>query len=143
MDANAPHEFRDVFALAESHSAVLDDILSACLLRSSQRAAGDVLRSAMELVLEFCVLVGDINDGQVEERKAASSLETLYTTFRKRIAALVKVLELLLEKDTKASQMSDLWAMETEERRVPPGGAEALRLLLARLDLGNWWKMVV
>src|SRR5262245_54330000 len=46
MDSNA--NFSDVFSLAKYHSSVMDDILSASLLRSGQRAAGDLLRGTLE-----------------------------------------------------------------------------------------------
>lgn len=84
-----PCGFRDIFDLAQTHSSVLDDILSACLLRSSQRGAGDILQGAMELVLRFCVFVGDMADGRMEEHRAASTLEALYVAFRKKVARLV------------------------------------------------------
>lgn len=86
---DAPSGFRDVFALAECHSSVLDDILSGCLLRSSQRPAGDLLRGTLEVVLEFCVLVGDLKDGRKAEYQASPVLEALYASFRKKVSALV------------------------------------------------------
>lgn len=86
---DAQSGFRDVFALAECHSSVLDDILSACLLRSSQRAAGDLLRGTLEVILEFCVLVGDLKDGRMAEYQASPVLDTLYASFRKKASALV------------------------------------------------------
>lgn len=81
--------FSDVFALARAHSALMDDVLSACLLRSSQRAAGDLLRQALELVLELAVLVGDLKTGKVEEYRAAPQLEDLAGRFRMKMVALV------------------------------------------------------
>lgn len=39
--------FSDVFELAQRHSALLDDVLSACLLRSGQRGVGDLLRQCI------------------------------------------------------------------------------------------------
>lgn len=86
---DAPSGFRDVFALAECHSSVLDDILSACLLRSTQRAAGDLLRGTLEVVLEFCVLVGDLKDGRMVEYQASPILGALYASLRKKVSALV------------------------------------------------------
>jgi hypothetical protein len=86
---NAPSGFRDVFALAECHSSVLDDILSACLLRSSQRGGGDLLRGTLEVVLEFCVLVGDLKDGRMAEYQASPVLDALYASFREKVSALV------------------------------------------------------
>ncbi|KAI6021324.1 Spc98 family-domain-containing protein [Pisolithus microcarpus] len=138
MPSNDFHEFRDVFALSEFHSSVLNDILSACLLRSSQRAVGDILRSAMELVLEFCVFVTEPGTAQ-SDHTIGSKLCTLYGAFRKKVVTLVEALDALLEKDAKLPQETvPLVLGVADERRVPPGGTESLRYLLARLDLGNW-----
>ena len=68
---------------------MLDDILSACLLRSTQRAGADLLRGTLEVVLEFCVLVGDLKDGRVTEYQASPALDALYASFRKKVSALV------------------------------------------------------
>lgn len=138
MPSNDFHKFRDVFALSEFHSSVLNDILSACLLRSSQRAVGDILRSAMELVLEFCVFVTEPGTAQ-SDHTIGSKLCTLYGAFRKKVVTLVEALDALLEKDAKLPQETvPLVLGVADERRVPPGGTESLRYLLARLDLGNW-----
>ncbi|KAI6046192.1 Spc98 family-domain-containing protein [Pisolithus marmoratus] len=139
MHSNKSPEFRDVFGLSEFHSSVLDDILSACLLRSSQRTAGDILRGAMELVLEFCVFVTDPDIVQSEEYEINFVIRTLYTAFRKKVVALLEALDALLEKDAKFYQGTDPLMLGMEaERRVRPGGTGSLRYLLARLDLGNW-----
>lgn len=87
-DNEAP-AFPDVFALAKAHSLLMDDVLSACLLRSGQRAAGYLLRQALELVLEFAVLVGDLKTGTLQEYQAAPLLEDLARRFRAKMAALV------------------------------------------------------
>lgn len=138
---NNPREFQDVFALAQCHSLVLDDILSACLLRSSQKLASDALRGAMQIVLKFCILVGDLKDAQLEPRQAAATLESLYGNFREKVSTLVKTLEVLLAKDPKSQQGVELLvSVGTEnEHRAPPGGTESLRHLLSRLDLSQWW----
>jgi len=82
-------EFTDVFSVAEAHSAVLNDILSACLMRSAQRAAGDLLRGSLELILEFCVMIGDLNDGRLQECQASSVLDVLFAAFREKMSTLV------------------------------------------------------
>ena len=81
--------FADVFALAAAHARVLDDILGACLLRSGQKAAGDVLRACLELVLELGVLAGERARGRVEEYAAAPVLEDLWHRFAGRMTTLV------------------------------------------------------
>lgn len=69
---------------------MLDDILSACLLRSGQKAVGDVLRTCLELVLELAVLAGDRYRGRLEEYQAALLLEDLWEKFRKKMLTLVR-----------------------------------------------------
>jgi hypothetical protein len=91
--SNLPHttSFADVFALAEHHSTVLDDILSACLLRSNQKAVGDVLRGALEVILELGIIMSDLREGRVQEYEAAAPLEELFGAFRRRMISLVSV----------------------------------------------------
>ena len=55
---STPVTFADVFELADAHSDMMDDVLSACLLRSNQWMAGDALQGCTELALELCVLAG-------------------------------------------------------------------------------------
>jgi hypothetical protein len=54
----------------------------------------------------------------------------------------IKVLEVLLEKDLKSSQRQELLLALREESDVlhAPGGLEALRHLILRLDVTEWWK---
>lgn len=84
-----PSGFSDVFELARCHSSLLDDVLSACLLRSGQRAVGDLLRHSLEIILEFCVVSGELQRGRVEEYQASPVLEDLYMTFRSKMTTLV------------------------------------------------------
>ncbi|KAG2032451.1 Spc98 family-domain-containing protein [Suillus americanus] len=140
--AGTSSEFADVFSVTEAHSAVLNDILSACLMRSAQRAAGDLLRGSLELILEFCVMIGDLNDGRLQEYQASSALDVLFAAFREKMSTLIKVLEVLLEKDLKSSQRQELLLalQEQSDVRHAPGGVEALRHLILRLDINEWWK---
>jgi hypothetical protein len=84
------HGFSDVFEVAERHSALLDDILSACLLRSGQRGIGDVLRHCLELVLEFTIVVGELHRERVQEYQAASMIEDIFKRFCKKMIILVR-----------------------------------------------------
>jgi hypothetical protein len=84
-----PDTFTDVFELADAHSAMMDDVLSACLLRSSQRTAGDALRRCMELALELCILAGDRRRGRIEEYAAKPLLEDLHASFVEKMKTLV------------------------------------------------------
>lgn len=81
--------FADIFSVTDYHSRVLDDILSACLLRSGQKATGDILRTCLELVLELCILAGDLKQGNLQEYEVAPLLEELWKTFRTKMIALV------------------------------------------------------
>lgn len=89
-------DFSDVFQLADTHSSVLDSILSACLLRSGQKPVGDLLRGTLEVILELGILAGDLQRGRLEEYQAAILLEELYDKFRSKMSTLV-CLPLLLE----------------------------------------------
>ena len=82
--------FTDVFELAQYHSDVLDNILIACLLRSGQKAAGDALRLCLETVMELGVLAGELCRGRIEEYQAKSTLEELYSAFKRRVSRLVR-----------------------------------------------------
>ncbi|KAK0225647.1 gamma-tubulin complex, DGRIP91/SPC98 component protein [Armillaria fumosa] len=86
-----PSGFSDVFALARSHSALLDDILSACLMRSSQRQAGDLLRDSLELILEFSILAGQLRRKSLEEYQAAPLLEDLNIRLRNKMSTFVSI----------------------------------------------------
>jgi Gamma tubulin complex component C-terminal len=82
-------QFPDIFALAEYHSSIMDDILTACLLRSGQKAAGDVLRGCLETILELGVLTGELTRGRIEEYQAKPILEGLYEAFKSKMIRLV------------------------------------------------------
>jgi len=84
--------FSDVFALAKSHSELLDDILTACLLRSGQRAVGEVLRQSLELVLEFAIVAGELYRGRMEEHEAAVAMEGVEWRFFVKMGVFVSCL---------------------------------------------------
>ncbi|KAF9010717.1 gamma-tubulin complex, DGRIP91/SPC98 component protein [Cyathus striatus] len=128
--------FKDIFQLAASHSKILDDILSACLLRSGQRSVGDLLRQALELVLEFSTVVADLHRSRLEEYQVAPLTEELFQKFRGKLTNLTMVLKGLVDKGSSAKSLVN--PLPTEERK-PTGGAEALYHLLVRLDPTDWW----
>ncbi|KAH8083806.1 Spc98 family-domain-containing protein [Cristinia sonorae] len=82
--------FTDVFALADYHSNMMDDMLSACLLRSGQKPVGDLLRGALDIILEFGLLMSDIHAGHLKEYQAVSDLETLFKQFYVKTTTLVR-----------------------------------------------------
>ncbi|KAJ7352355.1 gamma-tubulin complex, DGRIP91/SPC98 component protein [Mycena albidolilacea] len=133
--------FSDVFALAKAHSALMDDVLSACLLRSSQRAAGDLLRQALELVLEFAVLVGERKTGRLEEYEAAPRLGDLAGRFRAKMRAVTKALKALLDKEPvlggEGLGGSSAQGPGQGQGRRPTGGVRAIAHLCE--SLSEWW----
>lgn len=152
--------FEDVFSLADYHSKVLDDILSSCLLRSGQKAVGDILRGCTELVLELGVLAGEIKDGNLEEYEAAPMLDELWGRFRAKMTTFVsapqfvlfgtslnlvtmqvKVLKALVEKEADASGLvlSDIPLHMMQGHRRISGTTANLHQLLLRLNMSNWW----
>ncbi|EFI28230.1 hypothetical protein CC1G_14255 [Coprinopsis cinerea okayama7 len=132
----ASSDFTDVFELAEAHSNLLDDILSACLLRTGQKAVSELMRHSLEIVLEFCVVVGELHRKRMKEYEAAPVIEDLYGRFRGKMGMLTKVLKGLVDKGPSSSKLPI--EVQMGENR-PTGGAVALYHLLLRLDLGDWW----
>ena len=157
------HEFADVYALAECHSAVMDDILSACLLRSGQRAVGDLLRGVLEVLLDFGVFVGQLYLGHLSELEAAPRLHALFASFRGKMQTTVgcffpplvlsegcvsatddttvqvKVLHALVEANAGSLKKGDYPSTRSQQARLPPGGTTSLHHLLLRLDTGDFW----
>ncbi|KAF9467451.1 gamma-tubulin complex, DGRIP91/SPC98 component protein [Collybia nuda] len=141
--SDAPPVFTDVFALAKKHSTLLDDILSACLLRSGQRAVGDLLRQSLELILEFINVVGELFRGRIEEYQAALMIDGASQKFYTKMVTLTKVLKGLVDKNVSAAKIPLQGSLPGGDLiRRPVGGADALYHLLMRLDLGSWWSMV-
>lgn len=87
--ASAKPHFPDVFALAQRHSDALDAMLSACLLRSAQKVAGDAVHACLEVILALAVLAGELRTGRVPEYRASITLEDQWDAFRRRMAVLV------------------------------------------------------
>lgn len=81
--------FADISTVADEYSGMLDNILSACLLRSSQRAVSDLLRGLLELVLDFCTLCGEMRRSNLEEYKAVPIFEEVFSRYRRRMSSLV------------------------------------------------------
>ncbi|KAL0947567.1 hypothetical protein HGRIS_013656 [Hohenbuehelia grisea] len=136
---NTPIGLPSVFALADAHNDTLDAILSALLLRSSQRAGGDLLRGALEIVLEFANMVESRRSGAQEEYAAKDELQNLYVRFAGKVGALTKVLKGYVDKNlgTSNGYLHADGALLVNTR--PLRGAHSLNDLLIRLDLGTWW----
>lgn len=81
--------YTNLFSLAKAHSAIMDNILTACLLRSNQKEIGSLLRDSLDLILDFAVHVGGFSQGNLEEYQVAPVLEDIYQRFRQKSASLV------------------------------------------------------
>ena len=150
-----PDTFTDVFELADAHSVMMNDVLSACLLRSSQRVAGDALRRCMELALELCILAGDRRRGRIEEYAAKPLLENLQASFVEKMKTLVSQIDVamfrsvifdpqvraLREQVEKGSASSHIHleylhlAAGSSGRPMATGGTGSLHHLLVKLDV--------
>ncbi|KAF8210658.1 Spc98 family-domain-containing protein, partial [Mycena galopus ATCC 62051] len=98
FDPSSQPAFSDVFALAKAHSALMDDVLSACLLRSHQRAAGDLCARRSNSCSSLpCWLGISRRDGWKSTKRPA--LENLAGRFRAKMAAVTKALKALLDKE--------------------------------------------
>ncbi|KAL0576300.1 hypothetical protein V5O48_005676 [Marasmius crinis-equi] len=130
--------FPDVFSLAEAHSDVMDNILTACLTRTSQRIAGALLRDCLNTILQFAIIVGELHRGRMKEYEAAPAVEDLFNKLRKKVASLIKALGTMVDKRTDSSALID-GTRGGSHAHGPVGGTEALSHLLTRLDFGEWW----
>jgi hypothetical protein len=83
-------QYTDVFALAQTHADILDEMLSACLLRSGQKGINDILHSVLEVILDLGVLAGDVHQGHLQEYQALPTLEDLWAAFCRRTKRLVR-----------------------------------------------------
>ncbi|GJE94900.1 gamma-tubulin complex component [Phanerochaete sordida] len=136
-----PQTTSDVFALAERHSMLLDDILTACLLRGNQKSVGDVLRSALEVILKFGLLMADLHNGKVQEYEAAEPLVELFGTFRRRMFALRRGLKAMVDK---TAALGTAASAEDAYFRVISGSlpqvAARLHDLLTRIEVPETWQ---
>ncbi|TRM69369.1 gamma-tubulin complex component protein [Schizophyllum amplum] len=132
--------FSDVFALADAHSGMMNDILSACLLRSGQRAVGKLLQQSLETILQLCIMIGELKEERIEEYRAATALDEIYETFATKMSTLYKVLQGMCDKGPGVTLPRDTAQTGNEKQPMRPvGGQEALGQLLLRLDMGLWW----
>jgi hypothetical protein len=65
--------------------------VGACLLHSGQKGVGDLLRQSMEMVLEFTIVVGDLQLSRIEEYQASPMIEELYKRFGVKMTMLVSL----------------------------------------------------
>lgn len=82
-------DFSDVFELADTHSKMMDDVLSACLLRSHQKPVGELLRKILETILDFGILISDLSQGRMKEYQVVEPLKELHVQFMARMTTLV------------------------------------------------------
>lgn len=85
----------DVFTLSEYASSTLDDILSACLLKSRQRAAGTTLRVPMELIMSLGHLLREIASGRLTEAAGIAGMRDLHRNWQTASRNLVRLSALI------------------------------------------------
>ncbi|KAK7045547.1 hypothetical protein VNI00_007379 [Paramarasmius palmivorus] len=130
--------FPDVFSLADAHSEMMNDILTACLVRTNLRVSASLLRDCLNTILEFAVVVGELFRGRLKEYEAAPMIEDLFTRFRKKTSSFIKSLRTTVDKSSTPRALVDApWS--GPQTAAPVGGLGALNHLLVRLDHGNWW----
>lgn len=83
-------EHQDVFALARAHYNLLNNILSACLMRTGQKSVADVINDAFRIILDVTAIVQRRRGGRMEEYEASPKVERLHAKFKKRISVLVR-----------------------------------------------------
>ena len=93
-DLSAENYFADVFSLMQRHSRVLDDILSACLLRTVQKTVREVLEAVLATIVDFAVLIGNTRSGHIPTTKAAANVEELFILFKEKRNLLVSRIDI-------------------------------------------------
>lgn len=81
--------FTDVDALMQHHSAILDNILVACLLRSGQKSIAKYLHNVMEIILEFGLLIDEYQMQKISKPDMTVKLEELFNLFHIKMNTLV------------------------------------------------------
>ncbi|KIY69539.1 hypothetical protein CYLTODRAFT_420602 [Cylindrobasidium torrendii FP15055 ss-10] len=133
-----PAGFRDVFALADAHSELLDDMLSACVMRSTQRAAGEQLRDVFQAILDFSTFVGRMRRGQMKEYEGVPIVEELAEQLKSTISIWMKTIRGMVDKHATQPQSMPLREGQRYIPR-PPGGIQALSYLIVQWDASDWW----
>lgn len=82
-------ELRDVFSILAYHSAVMDKILEACLLKARHRSTAASLTECLESIILLGKIVVEINDGKMAEEEAKRMLERLHISFEASMTSLV------------------------------------------------------
>ncbi|TFK66542.1 gamma-tubulin complex, DGRIP91/SPC98 component protein [Pluteus cervinus] len=132
-----PSGFADVFEVARDHSAMLDDILAACLLRSSQKKTREILHVTLKHILEFTIVMGELYRGRIKENEAALRMDELYHAVRSQMRKLVQTLK--SQVDRIGSSSYEIRSIPDNRIRQPVGGYEAMHYFLVRLDVSDWW----
>ncbi|KZV87381.1 hypothetical protein EXIGLDRAFT_773692 [Exidia glandulosa HHB12029] len=133
----------DVFALADHHSAVLDQILAACLLRTKQAPACEALRNCLTAVLDLGRLVTRLSVHDLADILAAQELQELHQKFEQNMTRLVSLLHGLSEKArTKhhGVDVHDNWKHRHGFVVDAHDMHSDISQLLLRLDGSGWWK---
>ena len=73
------------------HSAVMDDVMTACMLRSAQGKLRDVVKACLESVLSFATLVGEVRRGRVAVEDAEKRMKRIGQRFEEKVKVLVSL----------------------------------------------------
>lgn len=82
-------ELRDVFSILAYHSAVMDRILEACLLKARHRSIAASLTECLDYIIILGKVVVDINSGRLSEEGAERALTNLHASFEAAMTSLV------------------------------------------------------
>jgi len=148
--ADDVREVQDVFSLVNYHSAVLDKILEACLLKTRHKAIANVLWKCLEIILQLGKLVGDRTSNAISELEGSNRLQELFQSFEKNILLFLENLRSLDEpgqtRSLRAHALSNPSALSDITQKdldllLKERTGESLGLgdLLLRLDFENWY----
>jgi hypothetical protein len=93
-------ELQDVFSILDYHSAVLDSILEACLLKARHKSAGTVMKDCLETILLLGKLARDTASSTLTYTEASATLLDLYARFEKSMGLLVRRFYVVAKLDT-------------------------------------------
>jgi hypothetical protein len=83
------HRFTDVFSVEAFHSATLDKILTACLLKAKHKSVGDALKECMAFTLDLGMLVRRMRRNDFDEEEGAKKLKAIHRKWHRSMQSLV------------------------------------------------------
>ncbi|KDQ15335.1 hypothetical protein BOTBODRAFT_131086 [Botryobasidium botryosum FD-172 SS1] len=143
-------EVQDVFSLVNYHSAVLDKMLEACVLKTRHKAVANVLTKCLEIILQLGKLVGERTSSAISELEGSKRLQALFQSFEKNAVLFLEYLRTLDEPGqtrslrahalSNPSALSDITQKDLDLLLKEKSGEDlGLGDLLLRLDFENWY----